>query len=94
MRSDADFGARSRADLMHQNINPAPDDPQVTESQAVDPPDCADHPAEASRREFLVKSARRAAYVAPVVLLFHPKRACASNGSTLTYWDGEQIQHK
>ncbi|MBI4580276.1 MAG: hypothetical protein HY718_11275 [Planctomycetes bacterium] len=37
-----------------------------------------------SRREFLCRSARRAAYVAPLVLLFHPKPACASGGSQLT----------
>ena len=37
-----------------------------------------------SRRQFLHRSMRKLAYAAPVVLLFHPKRACASNGSTLT----------
>jgi hypothetical protein len=40
-----------------------------------------------SRREFLCRSARKLAYAAPLVLLFKPKAACASNGSTLTYWD-------
>ncbi len=50
--------------------------------------------ADGSRREFLCKSAKKLAYVAPLVLLFHPQPACASNGSTLTYWDGAQIQHR
>jgi hypothetical protein len=45
-----------------------------------------------SRRQFLMQSARRIGYVAPVVLLFHPRRACASNGSTLTYWDGAEVK--
>lgn len=40
-----------------------------------------------SRREFLCRSARKLAYAAPLVMLFHPRPACASNGSTLTYWD-------
>jgi len=73
--------------------DPCPDDPQAlpaaAESVSTDVTDDG-----SSRREFLMKSARRVAYVAPVVLLFHPKRACASNGSTLTYWDGEQIQRR
>ncbi|MCL2329941.1 MAG: hypothetical protein FWC56_01400 [Phycisphaerae bacterium] len=37
-----------------------------------------------SRRVFLHHSVRKLAYVAPVVMLFHPKPACASSGSQLS----------
>jgi hypothetical protein len=37
-----------------------------------------------SRRAFLHGSARKLAYAAPLILLFHPKPACASGGSQLT----------
>lgn len=37
-----------------------------------------------TRRNFLQGSARKLAYAAPLVLLFHPTPACASNGSKLT----------
>lgn len=37
------------------------------------------------RREFLIKTVRRAAYIAPVVLLFKPREALAgSGGSAIT----------
>lgn len=52
--------------------------------------------ANSSRRDFLHGSARKLAYAAPLILLFHPKPACASNGSTLTYWDpiDGEIKHR
>lgn len=37
-----------------------------------------------TRRSFLHGSARKLAYAAPLILLFHPKPACASGGSELT----------
>ncbi len=40
--------------------------------------------ADRSRRDFLRGSARKLAYAAPLILLFHPKQACASGGSQLT----------
>jgi|GEM_PF-1935002 len=40
--------------------------------------------ADRSRRDFLQGSARKLAYAAPLVLLFHPTPACASGGSQLT----------
>ncbi|MCB9852197.1 MAG: hypothetical protein H6819_03805 [Phycisphaerales bacterium] len=47
--------------------------------------DLAPEPEVSGRREFLLKTARRAAYVAPVVLLFKPREAVAgSGGSAIT----------
>ncbi len=37
-----------------------------------------------TRRAFMNVTARRLAYTAPLVLLFHPQRACASGGSQIT----------
>jgi len=37
-----------------------------------------------SRRDFLHRSVRKLVYVPPVVMLFHPKPACASSGSQLS----------
>lgn len=74
-------------------------EPESASPVSATAPD-AEAPAEpparegSSRRAFLQRSARKLAYVAPVVLLFHPKPACASNGSTLTWWDGSAIQQK
>ena len=69
---------------------PAPQQLPSADDLGAEEPTCR----ERSRRQFLVKSARRIGYVAPVVLLFHPKPACASNGSTPTYWDGAAIKKK
>lgn len=60
---------------------------QASGPPAAVPPDStpADSPdGNRSRRAFLHGSARKLAYAAPLILLFHPKPACASGGSQLT----------
>ena len=52
-------------------------DAGLAESAAAQP--------DGSRREFLLKSARRIGYAAPIVLLFKPRQACASGGSQITH---------
>jgi hypothetical protein len=58
---------------------------EATDSPAHAPAASAEAPAaDRSRRDFLQGSARKLAYAAPLVLLFHPTPACASGGSQLT----------
>lgn len=53
------------------------------ESAAI--PSAAARPApDPTRRDFLQGSARKLAYATPIILLFHPSRACASGGSQLS----------
>lgn len=40
---------------------------------------------ESTRRTFLRRSARKIGYIAPVVLLFRPRQACASGGSQISH---------
>lgn len=58
--------------------------PAASES-AVPESERDSEPQKTDRREFLMKTVRRAAYVAPVVLLFKPREAVAgSGGSAIT----------
>ena len=68
--------------------NPESRDHGIPEHESVHLPEMDeitdDRPA-SSRRTFLHKTAKKAAYAAPLVLLFRPKTAIAgSNGSDIT----------
>jgi len=57
---------------------------EVRESSAPPPPAGGDGGSAGTRRAFMNATARKLAYAAPLVLLFHPQRACASGGSQIT----------
>lgn len=63
----------------------------MAEDRAQQPPAAGPEDGDASntenaersdRRDFLVKTARRAAYIAPVVLFFKPREAMATSGGS------------
>ncbi len=56
---------------------------EARESSASPPAGCGGRSA-GTRRAFMNATARKLAYAAPLVLLFHPQRACASGGSQIT----------
>jgi hypothetical protein len=66
----------------------AESDQRIPELTSTAPPaeaSVGDGPAARhTRRGFLGSSARKLVYAAPVVLLFHPRQACASGGSQIT----------
>jgi hypothetical protein len=70
-------------DLIPKLPDEAPGEPSVVEPGNVTPT------ADRSRRAFLQGSARKLAYAAPFILLFHPSQACASGGSNLSQAEPE-----
>ena len=60
---------------MNPDSQPPSDPPRNEFDQVV-----GQNAPETSRRNFLSKSAPKVAYVAPLVLLFHPKGAIAASG--------------
>ena len=65
--------------------NPEYREPVMPEQESVDPSDVeelTDNRPASSRRTFLGNTARKAAYAAPLVLLFRPKGAIAASGGS------------
>ena len=63
--------------------NPEAQDQQMPESDPAREPETLDRddaPSASSRRAFLNKTARKAAYAAPLVLLLKPKSAAGTPG--------------
>ena len=65
--------------------NPEAQDQQMPESDPAREPETLDRddaPSASSRRAFLHKSAAKAAYAAPMVLLFRPQSAVAAKSQS------------
>jgi hypothetical protein len=77
------MGQRKRRKASMDDLNPNLPDQGLGDPSEVHADD-AKPAIDRTRRAFLQGSARKLAYAAPLVLLFHPSQACASGGSNLS----------